>query len=440
MKCLLIINQCNPEWASVPLVGYNFFDGISRGADVTLVTHIRNRTALEKVRNGRKIVYIPESARVQAYYRLVSRFLNRGNVNWPVAHALTYPVYAEFNRRVYREFGAEVSEGRYDVVHALTPILPRYPVKIVEACEGTPFILGPVNGGVPFPKAFSKEARQEFAHFNPLRIFSRLIPGYAKTYKNAAKVLAGSTYTHTMIRDMFGLDPSRIELFFENGIPASFFSTGKASSPQDGSFELLFVGRLVPYKGADMLIEALSGLEGDIKEHIRLTIVGDGPEKDHLIALAGRLGMARLVRFTGWVPQTETASYYRSSDLFCFPSIREFGGAVVLEAMASGLPSIVVNNGGIGEYITDETGFRIDPASRSRLISGMKEKIGLLFHDRSLHHRMSQAAAKRAGMFEWGVKSGRILDIYRRVIQEKAQAPASGDKLSPAEPPKGKAG
>ncbi len=431
MKCLLIINQCTPEWASVPLVGYNFFHGISRLADVTLATHIRNRNALEKVRAGRKIVYIPESTAVQNYYRIVSRVLNRGNTNWPVAHALTYPVYAEFNHRVYREFRTEVSEGRYDIVHALTPILPRYPVKLIDACTNTPFVLGPVNGGVPFPKAFSQEARQEFAHFNPLRIFSRLIPGYARTYKNAAKVLAGSTYTLTMIQDMFHLSPSRIELFFENGIPGAFFSPEKQPRPGDSTFRLLFVGRLVPYKGADMLIEAVSLLDGDIKGHIHLTIVGDGPEKENLITLSADLGIADLVRFTGWIPQAETASYYRTSDLFCFPSIREFGGAVVLEAMASGLPSIVVNNGGIGEYVTDETGFRIDPVSRSGLISEMKERIGLLFRDRSLYDRMSKAAAKRAGTFEWGVKSKQILDIYQQAIHENLPASAPRDDLPP---------
>lgn len=430
MKCLLIINQCNPEWASVPLVGYNFFDGISRLADVTLVTHIRNRNALEKVRDGRKIVYIPESAAIRNYFRIVSGLLNKGNTNWPVAHALTYPVYAEFNHRVYKAFKEEVSKGLYDVVHALTPILPRYPVKIIDACTGTPFILGPVNGGVPFPKAFSREARQEFAHFNLLRVFSRVIPGYARTYEKAAKVLAGSTYTFNMIQNMFHLSPSKIELFFENGIPDSFFSPEKKPLPGDSRFRLLFVGRLVPYKGADMLLKALSELDEDIKANIHLTIVGDGPEKDNLTALARDLGISGLVRFTGWIPQAETASYYRTSDLFCFPSIREFGGAVVLEAMASGLPSIVVNNGGIGEYVTHETGFRIDPVSRSGIISEMREKIGLLFRNRPLHEEMSQAAAKRAETFEWGVKSKQILDIYQQAIHEKTAPSADGPVLS----------
>ena len=62
------------------------------------------------------------------------------------------------------------------------------------------------------------------------------------------------------------------------------------------------------------------------------------------------------------------ASSFSKSDIFCFPSIREFGGAVVLEAMACGLPCIVVNNGGIGEYVTDETGFKIEPISRDYII------------------------------------------------------------------------
>ena len=73
----------------------------------------------------------------------------------------------------------------------------------------------------------------------------------------------------------------------------------------------------------------------------------------------------------GWVEQTETAAYYQQADVFCFPSVREFGGAVVLEAMACGLPCIVVNYGGIGEYVTTETGFKLDPVSRSQLVADM---------------------------------------------------------------------
>ncbi len=67
LKVLFIIEQCNPEWASVPLVGYNFYRGIRKRADVTLGTHIRNKAALEKVRNDHRICYIEESPKIRLW-------------------------------------------------------------------------------------------------------------------------------------------------------------------------------------------------------------------------------------------------------------------------------------------------------------------------------------------------------------------------------------
>ena len=70
------------------------------------------------------------------------------------------------------------------------------------------------------------------------------------------------------------------------------------------------------------------------------------------------------IRFTGTVPHSDVQQYFAASDLFVFPSIREFGGAVVLEAMAMGAVPLIVNYGGPAELVTDETGIRLDIGPR----------------------------------------------------------------------------
>ena len=157
LKVLLIIEQCNPEWASVPLVGYCFYNYISKLVDTTLVTHERNRSALERAHPDRDITYIRESEFIKKYYRAAEKLSKiQDKIIWPLYHTLTYPVYAEFNRQVYTRFKESILGGHYDIVHAMTPMMPRYPVKAIKACKHTPFILGPVNGGVPFPNGFGK--------------------------------------------------------------------------------------------------------------------------------------------------------------------------------------------------------------------------------------------------------------------------------------------
>ncbi|MEQ9359200.1 glycosyltransferase family 4 protein [Coleofasciculus chthonoplastes] len=420
LKVLLIIEQCNPDWPSVPLVGYRFFQGINQLADVTLVTHERNKKAFDKLPQHNNVVFILESDYLKKYYNLVASLTKKGKVNWSLIHTLTYPIYAEFNDKLYKQFQAKIINGDYDIVHAITPMMPRYPYKVVKACKHTPFLLGPVNGGVPFPPGFSEKAREEYAYLNFLRAIGRaLIPGYKETYQKADRILAGSTYTLNLVKDLFKIPDNKISLFYENGIDKSFLVEDESKYPKNrDKINLLFVGRLVPYKCADIVIESISKLGQTIQDKIVLTIVGDGSEKTKLENLVQKLGLSEKVKFTGRIPQQETVKYYRQADIFCFPSIREFGGAVVLEAMASGLPCIVANNGGIGEYVTEETGFKIEPLSREYLTQELTDKIKILVEDEQLREGMSTKAVERAREFTWENKAQKIVDIYQEMIKK----------------------
>ena len=419
LKVLMIVEQCNPNWSSVPLEGYKYFQHISELVDVTLVTHERNQKDLTSRHSDDNIIFIPESKRAKKYYRNIVTLASKGTINWPLAHLLSYPIYAEFNHRVYQQFKDEVLQGKYDIVHALTPMMPRYPVKLINACQNTPFLLGPVNGGVPFPPGFQKIAYKEFAYLNFLRNLGRmLIPGYLQTYQNADLVLAGSTYTLNWLKNSLNVPERQVDLFYENGIDQTFL-THQAKTRTSERVNLLFVGRLVPYKCADILIDAIAQLEDSIKNKIHLTIVGDGSERLTLEASIQQLNLQEFVTLTGWVKQEQTLEFYQKSDVFCFPSIREFGGAVVLEAMACGLPCIVVNNGGIGEYVTEVTGFKIEPISRDYIRDELTQKIQTLVENESLWQSMSAQSIERAKDFTWPRKAQKIVNIYEQLMADQ---------------------
>jgi glycosyltransferase involved in cell wall biosynthesis len=342
----------------------------------------------------------------------------RGRVIWPLYHALRYPIYEEFNRKVYQQFQGRIKQGEYDIVHVLTPMEPRYPFKIVSTCQSIPSLIGPVNGGVPFPPGFREQAKREFASFNFLRAIGRwFLPQYTATYRNATKVLAGSTYTLNLIQTIFKLPQDQLELFYENGVLDHFLTTPRTHYQRE-KVNLLFVGRLVPYKCADILIDAISQLPASSRDQLTLSIVGDGPEKQALEHQVQRLGLQATVNFLGWVAQSEIVNHYQSADIFCFPSIREYGGAVVLEAMACGLPCIVANNGGIGEYVTPETGFSIEPISREFLTQELAEKIQILATDESLWRQMSKNSLARAQKFTWSYKAQQLIEIYEQLMAQ----------------------
>lgn len=420
LRVLMLMEQVNPEWASVPLVGYNFWKSISALCDTVLVTHYRNREALEKVRDGRKIVYIREPEWVRRWYAWVHGTTSKKGVNWPLQHALSYPVYASFNRQAYDMYRAPVLRGEFDLVHAMTPILPRYPVKMVKACtQKVPLVLGPVNGGLPFPEGFSETARKEFAAFNFLRSGTRFIPGYAETYRNAELVLAGSSYTQGMLQERFDLPDDSLRLMFENGIREETLSGPRSGFARPGVLQALFVGRLVPYKGADMALRAVRMAREATGKDIRLTIVGDGSERAALEQLAAEQLPEEAVHFTGWIEQEKTADYYSQSDVFVFPSVREFGGAVALEAMAAGLPCVVADHGGIGEYVTSESGYKYPPHSREQLSYDVSQGLAEIAENEELWRKMSDAAREQAASFAWPRKAEQMLAFFEEALERR---------------------
>lgn len=413
LRLLLVMEQCNPAWPSVPLVAFNFYNHLRKLADVTLVTHERNREGLSsRVQDGR-IDYLEESPATARWYRLVHSLTAHGATNWPLQHALGYPVYAEFNRKVLRNYGDDVRAGKYDAVMAATPILPRYPYAISKACAeaGVPFILGPVNGGLPFPGGFEKIARQEFAGFNFLRQIGRLLPDYLETYRRADCVIAGSEHTRDFLRDSLGIAEEKLKLMAENGVSRRFFETPLREPDARKPLRLIFAGRLVPYKGADMVVDAMAEAQRRVSRRIELQIVGDGPERNALELRARDRNLGTQVEFSGYVDPSTMPQRFADADAFAFPSIREFGGAVALEAMASGLPSLVVDHGGIGEYVTPECGWKIPAGSREEIVKQLADGIVQLAESPELQARLAGAARERARTYAWEAKVERLLGI-----------------------------
>jgi len=113
--------------------------------------------------------------------------------------------------------------------------------------------------------------------------------------------------------------------------------------PAEVESDVIFVGRLIPEKGVDLLLRALAEVKKEIPD-VRAVVVGDGPERKKLEELSDRLGLKNNVIFTGFLePYDHVISLMEASKVFVLPSRREGFGMVVLEAMASGLPVVTLD-------------------------------------------------------------------------------------------------
>jgi glycosyltransferase involved in cell wall biosynthesis len=202
----------------------------------------------------------------------------------------------------------------------------------------------------------------------------------------------------------------------ENGVDLNRFNNPRELSV---SFPLkaVFVGRLVPYKGADILLEATapSLRAGDLE----LCIIGDGPQRHCLAEMAEKLGIAGKVRFEGWIPHAKIQEKLRSFDFLVLPSIREFGGGVVVEAMALGVTPIVADYGGPAELVDETTGFRIPFTDKNSLVEGLRFAIDDIIRSPEILNKLGFAAHQKAiKELSWDAKAKQILRVYRAVLAE----------------------
>ncbi len=424
-RVLVIAEACNPEWTSVPLVGWQHTEALREVADVHLVTQIRNRDAIARQgwREGEDFTAIDSEAVAKTVYKFASLARGGDNKGWTTLMALTTPSHYWFEHLVWRAFKRRLRAHAFDIVHRVTPLSPTVPSPIAEKCQksGVPFVIGPLNGGVPWPKGFRDVMRAEREWLSHVRGAYKLLPHAQRTRDCAAAIITASRHAYDEM-------PARVRdrLFYvaENAVDPKKFrvrrtpSTSTAGTGGRPPLRLIFVGRLVPYKGADIVVEAASALlkRGDAV----LDIVGDGPERARIEALVQRLGVRHAVTMAGWLEHKDVAARFAQADVLAFPSVREFGGGVVLEAMAVGVVPVVVDYGGPGELITPKEGVAVPLSiARDGLVHRMRVELEALAADPARVEAMSTACLARVdALYTWPRKAEQIASIYRWVLAQ----------------------
>jgi glycosyltransferase involved in cell wall biosynthesis len=232
-----------------------------------------------------------------------------------------------------------------------------------------------------------------------------------------------------MVMRTEGIPAGKIDVVY-NGVDTAVFAQcekreevrSELHIPPDSTV-VGIVGRLSEEKGGvDVLIRAIARLR-KINPNLRLLVVGDGPLRGNLEALADESAPGGAIMFTG--TRNDVAHLLSAMDLFVLPSLNEALPIVVLEAMAAGLPVIATNVGGVPEIVEHEkTGLLVAPGSEDALYSALNR----LTYDAYLRERLAQAGRRRVTSdFTIERMVERIEGLYGKLL---TKLPVAGCQLS----------
>jgi len=173
------------------------------------------------------------------------------------------------------------------------------------------------------------------------------------------------------------------------------------------------VGRLIPYKGVELLVRAL---ETAVRRcSIKLDIVGDGDPvyKGFLLRLVQELHLGSFVNFLPPIPRYQLPSLYQQADVFCFPTLCDTYGIALLEAMSCGCAVLVSDVAGAGEIVNGENGLKVRLNTPDEYIREYAERIVALAQNRELRAGLGETARRFIlREHDWGRIGAQVLAVY----------------------------
>jgi glycosyltransferase involved in cell wall biosynthesis len=243
---------------------------------------------------------------------------------------------------------------------------------------------------------------------------------------HAARIFAVSNFTKRDVARFFNVKPDKIEVVY-NALDENFLRGHSTPAEQaiirgryqvDSPF-LLYAGRISPHKNVARIIESFSALKGELAKDgtypdLKLIVIGDEVSKNPDIRRAViRSGVQHDVRFLGYVSIDVLRVFFDMAKVFVFPSLYEGFGLPPLEAMAHGTPVVASNTTALPEVVGGAA-LMVNPEN----VFEISRALLRVLTDQALRERMKAAGIEQAQRFSWDASVGRMLEIYKQVVDE----------------------
>ena len=412
LRVLVLGPDCDPEAVSIPYVTYSHAAALAQLHDVALVIRSPSEENVRRAKAPFRTIEVVRMPLLERIYAWCLRRIFKYNFDTQVLTAFGYPFALAFEWFAWRQLRRRIFEGEFDVVLRVLPmaaVLPS-PFAFFLRKGPIPFVIGPLQGGLPWPPGFSQLENQKEWVAN-LRNLYRYLPFARSTYRHAAAIIAASSQTYAEFVEYSD------KLFFvpEPGIARSL-CYGDSRTPEPGAkLELIFVGGLVPRKACDLALRAAAPvLRSDLA---RFTVIGDGPERSRLEQLTRSLGIETAVVFYGWLSHAEVLKRLRSADVFVFPSLRDNGAGVVFEALGTGAVPVVADFGGPGDIVHPRVGYKVALTTENDIVAQIEKILTELAQNRDrLEQLRRQGMAYVRECLTWDAKAQSVTRVLDWVV------------------------
>lgn len=396
-KVLLSAYACEPNKGSEPGVGWYWALEVSkRGHNVCVLTRKNNKNVIESYFKTN-----PKPHNLEFLYYDLPDIIYKQKKRLGV-----HLYYLLWQLGILKLVKKQHKIKNFDFVHHITFVTIHQP-SFLFLLKGVPFFYGPSAGGDLVPKNFLKSFppkkrlkenlryyQNKLLVFDPIRrwMFGKVDLMFCNT-EQTKSFLPKNVMPKTTLNLAIGMELNKEE---------------NVISKQKESFNVLYAGNLLYLKGIHIGIKAFNkALKNTLS---KFTIIGEG-NRDEFRAYAPS---NKNIEFIDRIPQKELLELYQTYSIFLFPSYRDSGGMVVLEALAKGLPVICLDLGGPGQIVDETCGRVISTKGKSEedLIEDISNAIKELKNDPELLKRLSIAATKRVKQFSW---QNTVDNVYNQI-------------------------
>lgn len=414
LRILILAPSCDPNGISIPYVSYAHAAALAQFHDVSLVIGSPVEESVRRAEGPFRSIEVIRMRTLERIYAWSLRRIFKYNFATQVLTAFAYPFSLAFEWSAWRQLRSRIYSGEFDIVLRvlpLTAVLPS-PFAFFLRRGPIPFVIGPINGGLPFVEGFS-QAENQREWISSLRNFYRFLPFAWSTYHRASAIIVASSQTY----GEFAVHREKLFFVPENGVSREVCFDDLRSASPNGRMELIFVGGLIPCKGCDLALRGAAPLLRNSLAHF--SILGDGPERTRLQELAKSLGIEKDVSFCGWVSHDEVINRLRSADILVFPSVRDFGAGVVFEALANGVVPVVVDFGGPGDIVNSTVGFKVRLTNEDDVVAQIEKALTELVRNQTLLYRLRQnGIAYARESLTWEAKAQATTKVLNWVLRQ----------------------